>query len=99
MWELHKLERILEVMDMRLSGNFDRDQAESVLKLGLACCHPNPYQRPSMRTALQVFTGEVAPPPIPNEKPAFVWPATALSLREDRDYSLAGGQVTPITDD
>ncbi|GFY80634.1 concanavalin A-like lectin protein kinase family protein [Actinidia rufa] len=54
-WELHNLERILEVMDMRLSGNFDRDQAESVLKLGLACCHPNPYQRPSMRTALQVF--------------------------------------------
>ncbi|GFY80624.1 concanavalin A-like lectin protein kinase family protein [Actinidia rufa] len=76
-WELHNLERILEVMDMRLSGNFDRDQAESVLKLGLACCHPNPYQRPSMRTALQVFTGEVAPPPIPNEKPAFVWPAMA----------------------
>ncbi|CAK9148459.1 unnamed protein product [Ilex paraguariensis] len=96
-WELYKMEKITKAMDVRLKGDFEEEQAVYVLKLGLACCHPNPYQRPSMRIALQVLTGEVAPPPIPSEKPAFMWPANTPSSNEHLGNTLTGGQLTPIT--
>ena len=98
-WAHYKRETLFEVVDCRLKGEFEREQAERLLMLALACCHPNPYQRPSMRTALRVLTGEIPPPLIPFDKPVFMWPATAPpSFNEDLEYcsvSLSGGQMTP----
>ncbi|KAA8518277.1 hypothetical protein F0562_015840 [Nyssa sinensis] len=96
-WELYGMERIIDAVDIRLNGEFEEEQAECVLKLGLSCCHPNPYQRPSMRTALLVLIGEAAPPPLPGEKPVFMWPAATPSFKENLENSVFGGQLTPIT--
>ncbi|CBI30010.3 unnamed protein product, partial [Vitis vinifera] len=86
-WAHHRRDRLFEVVDFRLNGDFNREQVECVLMLALACCHPNPYERPSMRTALRVLTGEVDPPLIPFDKPVFMWPATAPpSFNEDLEY-------------
>ena len=38
-----------------------------------------------MRTVLQVLTGEVPPPLVPTERPAFVWPAMPPSFQEDAE--------------
>ncbi|GLT61923.1 hypothetical protein SLA2020_345930 [Shorea laevis] len=62
--------------------------------LGLACCHPNPYERPLMRTALQVLTREAAAPAVPKQKPAFMWPATPSPIRQEFDASISGGELT-----
>ncbi|KAA8518276.1 hypothetical protein F0562_015841 [Nyssa sinensis] len=97
-WELYGMERVIDAVDNRLNRKFEEDQAECVLKLGLACCHPNPYKRPSMRTALQVLVGEAAPTPVPSEKPVFMWPAATPSFKENLDYSDLGGQLTQITE-
>ncbi|KAM3288544.1 hypothetical protein P3S67_021974 [Capsicum chacoense] len=88
---------IIDAIDVRLDRDFDEEQAECVLILGLACCHPNPYERPSMKTALQILTKESVLPNIPTEKPAFVWPARAPSSNEAYCDSLQEGQLTPIT--
>ncbi|MCD7470825.1 hypothetical protein HAX54_010985 [Datura stramonium] len=96
-WDMYKIGRIIDAIDVRLDRNFDEEQAECVLILGLACCHPNPYERPSMKTALQILTGESVLPNIPTEKPAFVWPARAPSSNEAAGDSLQEGQLTPIT--
>ncbi|XAR68603.1 Non-specific serine/threonine protein kinase [Bertholletia excelsa] len=96
-WEFHRLGRIVDVVDDRLREEFVPEQAERVLKLGLACCHPNPYWRPTMRTALQVLEGEATPPTVPDEKPAFIWPAVAPSFSADMESSATQGQITPIT--
>lgn len=99
-WEKYSRERILDVVDSQLNGGFNKEEAEIVLILALACCHPNPYQRPTTKTALRVLTGEVAPPLIPSAKPAFMWPALEpSSFNEDlKDYflSLGGGQPCPF---
>jgi len=79
-WELHGRENITEAVDLSLKGDFDKVEAKCVLELGLACCHPNPCERPSMRTVLQVLTGEAPPPSVPFQKPAFTWPATVLGI-------------------
>ncbi|KAJ9695545.1 hypothetical protein PVL29_010834 [Vitis rotundifolia] len=99
-WEDYSRERILDVVDLHLNGDFNKEEAECVLILALACCHPNPYQRPSTKTALRVLTGEVAPPLIPKAKPAFMWPAMEPpSFNEDsKDYFFGGDQPSPFSE-
>ncbi|KAG7961712.1 hypothetical protein I3843_09G029900 [Carya illinoinensis] len=98
LWELHRRERILDAVDPRLDGKFDEEGMKRMLVLGLACCHPNPHHRPSMKTVLQVIIGEAPLPPVPNERPAFVWPAMPPSFKQDADdVSLIGSQLSPFT--
>uniref|UniRef100_A0A803LM48 non-specific serine/threonine protein kinase n=1 Tax=Chenopodium quinoa TaxID=63459 RepID=A0A803LM48_CHEQI len=66
--------------------------AECMLLLGLACCHPNPYTRPSMRNALQVLMGEALPPSVSIEKPVFMWPATIDITSFDHLEDSRGGE-------
>ncbi|XP_050283722.1 probable L-type lectin-domain containing receptor kinase S.5 [Quercus robur] len=97
LWDLHRKERILDAIDSRLTKEFDEEGMLSMLVLALACCHPNPHQRPSMRTVLQVLTGEVPPPLVPTERPAFVWPAMPPSFKEDAEKFSSGSQLSPFT--
>ncbi|XP_034907888.1 probable L-type lectin-domain containing receptor kinase S.5 [Populus alba] len=96
LWELHRRGTILEGADPRLNGIFIEEEMECVLILGLACCHPNPKNRPSMKTVLQVLTGEAPPPEVPAERPAFMWPPMPTSFNE-WDSSLVGGQLSPFS--
>ncbi|KAK1386706.1 GPCR kinase [Heracleum sosnowskyi] len=97
-WLLHKRDCLIDAIDDEVNLSFDQElQVECVLKLGLTCCHPNPYERPSMRTVLQVLKGEADPPPVPRERPVFMWPANPPLLNEIMEESLAAGQLSPIT--
>lgn len=96
LWELYRRGTILEGADPRLNGIFIKEEMECVLILGLACCHPNPKNRPSMKTVLQVLTGEAPPPEVPAERPAFMWPPMPPSFNE-WDNSLVGGQLSPFS--
>ncbi|XWS32960.1 hypothetical protein CRYUN_Cryun22dG0036100 [Craigia yunnanensis] len=95
-WENYRMDRLTFVVDSRINEDADMEQIKNVLVLGLACCHPNPYERPSMKTALQVLTGEAEPPKVPVEKPAFMWPV--LAPPRELDCSLSGGQLTRTTE-
>lgn len=39
-------------------GEYVEEEMEVVLKLGLACCHPDPLRRPTMREVVAVLIGE-----------------------------------------
>ncbi|XP_022766824.1 probable L-type lectin-domain containing receptor kinase S.5 [Durio zibethinus] len=97
LWEYYRKGRITDAADSRMDGNFIEKEVECVLILGLACCHPNPHCRPSMRTVLQVLSGEADPPELPLERPSFVWPAMPPSFGQ-MDYSHKGSQLTPFTE-
>ncbi|KAK7278814.1 hypothetical protein RJT34_23852 [Clitoria ternatea] len=97
-WELHSRENITNSVDLRLNGEFDKVQAKCVLELGLACCHPNPYERPSMSTVLQVLEGEATPPFVAFEKPAFTWPAKDTDIVEKLDSNTTRSQIEQITE-
>ncbi|GLT27140.1 hypothetical protein SLA2020_021660 [Shorea laevis] len=96
-WDLYKKGRIVDVADPRMEGKFGEEEMEDVLILGLACCHPNPNYRPSMKTVLQVLTGEVEPPQVPLERPSFVWPAMPPSFSK-LEYSTTGSQLAPFSE-
>ncbi|XP_031479227.1 L-type lectin-domain containing receptor kinase S.1 [Nymphaea colorata] len=55
--ELYTAGRVLEAADKRIAGEYDPDDVETVLKLGLACCHPEPDQRPSIKQVVSVLLG------------------------------------------
>ncbi|TKY53250.1 L-type lectin-domain containing receptor kinase S.5 [Spatholobus suberectus] len=98
-WELYGKGRIVGAVDARLKKEeIKEEEVEGVLVLGLACCHPNPHHRPSMRTVLQVLNGEAPPPELPKERPVFMWPAMPPSFKEAEDSSLIQGTLTPFTE-
>ncbi|KAK7392790.1 hypothetical protein VNO78_21238 [Psophocarpus tetragonolobus] len=98
-WDLYGKGNVVGAVDERLKKEeIKEEEVECVLVLGLACCHPNPHQRPSMRTVLQVLNGEATPPEVPMERPAFMWPAMPPSFKEAEDSSLIQGTLTPFTE-
>ncbi|KAJ6425925.1 hypothetical protein OIU84_026492 [Salix udensis] len=97
LWELYRRGTILEGADARLDGIFKKEEMERVLILGLACCHPNPNDRPSMKAVLEVLTGEAPPPDVPAERPVFMWPPKPPSFTE-WDNSIIGDRLPPISE-
>lgn len=62
--ELYGEGRLREAADVRIQEEFEGEEVEMVLKLGLACCHPDPLRRPTMKEVVAVLVGEeVAAPP------------------------------------
>lgn len=98
-WELYGQGKLLAAVDNRIRKEINEEEVEHVLVLGLACCHPNPHHRPSTRTVMQVLSGEAAPPEVPKERPAFVWPAMPPSFKVEVENSITGSQFTPLLRD
>ncbi|KAA3463554.1 L-type lectin-domain containing receptor kinase IX.1-like [Gossypium australe] len=68
-WELYREERLLDAADPRLSGNYDMEQMERLLLAGLACAHPNYFDRPSIRQAIEILGSKAPLPSLPREMP------------------------------
>jgi serine/threonine protein kinase len=60
---------LTKVIDARLHGNYNIDEAILVLKLGLLCSHPLPGARPSMRQVVQYLEGDM---PFPELTPTHL---------------------------
>ncbi|TKY56766.1 L-type lectin-domain containing receptor kinase S.4 [Spatholobus suberectus] len=54
--------RVLDTVDSKLGGVFDRGQALMVLRLGLMCSNDGPEERPSMRQVVMYLEGEMQLP-------------------------------------
>ncbi|TKY55254.1 L-type lectin-domain containing receptor kinase S.1 [Spatholobus suberectus] len=50
-----------EAADARIRGEYDEGDMEMVLKLGLACCHPDPQRRPTMKEVVALLLGQDPP--------------------------------------
>lgn len=63
--ELHADGEILKAIDPMLD-DYNQNEVELVLRLGLLCSHPHPDRRPSMRSVVQVMLGNASLPEIPS---------------------------------
>ncbi|XP_059066865.1 L-type lectin-domain containing receptor kinase S.4 isoform X1 [Cryptomeria japonica] len=61
-WDLYANQRLLDVVDQRLGGDYDKGEAEIVLVLGLVCSNPDTEKRVSMKKVLRVLSGEAPLP-------------------------------------
>ncbi len=79
-WSLHKEGRLLSAADARLGGEFDEGEMIRVLMVGLACSHPDPLARPTMRGVVQMLVGEAEVPIVPRAKPSMSFSTSHLLL-------------------
>ncbi|KAL1333866.1 hypothetical protein HN51_062744 [Arachis hypogaea] len=56
--ELYARGRMCDAADPRIEGEYEVGDMEMVLKLGLACCHPEPQRRPTMKEVVAVLVGD-----------------------------------------
>ncbi|KAF6174246.1 hypothetical protein GIB67_033778 [Kingdonia uniflora] len=57
-----EVHRILEAVDERLGDDFNTEEAERLILLGLACSHPISGERPKPQTIVQIISGSVPAP-------------------------------------
>ncbi|KAK9158276.1 hypothetical protein Scep_004850 [Stephania cephalantha] len=85
-WSLHREGRVGSGVDVRLlGGEFDEEEMRRVVLVGLACSSPDPITRPTMRSVVQMLSGEAEPPLVPRSKPSMSFINTShllLSLQD-----------------
>ncbi|XP_034918470.1 L-type lectin-domain containing receptor kinase IX.1 [Populus alba] len=82
-WELYGEGKLLEAVDPRLCGDFNKTQMERLMIVGLSCAHPDEHLRPSIRQALHVLNFDAPLPILPSKMPVpsyFAPPVSASSL-------------------
>ncbi|KAJ9705320.1 hypothetical protein PVL29_003385 [Vitis rotundifolia] len=59
-WDLYEVGKLLDAADPRLSDDFDEEQMERLMIVGLWCAHPDCDLRPSIRQAINVLNSEAS---------------------------------------
>ncbi|KAL6200643.1 hypothetical protein ACLB2K_030424 [Fragaria x ananassa] len=81
-WGLHSEGRIIDAADQRLAGEFDVDEMQKLLLVGLSCANPDSSKRLTMRKVLQILSNEAEPPAVPRVKPSLSF-SCGVSLSVD----------------
>ncbi|KAJ6407414.1 hypothetical protein OIU84_010834 [Salix udensis] len=98
-WSLHREGRLLMAADARLveeeeeEGQYEEDEMRRVLLVGLACSHPDPMARPTMRGVVQMLVGEAEVPLVPRTKPAMSFSTSHLLLSLQDSVSDCDGII------
>ncbi|KAL8554878.1 hypothetical protein ACS0TY_002886 [Phlomoides rotata] len=95
-WELYGRGMHLEAGDPKLGGEYNEEEMERLMVVGLWCAHPDHTLRPSIRQAIQVLSSEAQPPVLPSKLPVPTYlapaPYTMTSLLSES--SVTGNNQT-----
>ncbi|XXG55836.1 hypothetical protein AAC387_Pa03g3409 [Persea americana] len=78
-WELYGRGMLLDAADERLAKEFDEEQMERLMILGLCCAHPDHNLRPSIRQVISVLTLEASLPSLPSKMPVPMYVAPPMN--------------------
>ncbi|KAF5469981.1 hypothetical protein F2P56_010535 [Juglans regia] len=100
-WKMYGRERILEVADATLNGEYEKEEMKCLITVGLWCAHPDHNSRPSIRQAIQVLNFEAPLPSLPSQMPLpSYYPSAAMASNESL-FTWTGGATgktaTPLT--
>ncbi|KAL3741645.1 hypothetical protein ACJRO7_017154 [Eucalyptus globulus] len=73
-WELYGTKRLLDAADPKLGIDFDGNQLECLMVVGLWCAHPDYTARPSIREASNVLNFNTTAPVLPSKLPVPTYP-------------------------
>ncbi|KAF3442864.1 hypothetical protein FNV43_RR16782 [Rhamnella rubrinervis] len=96
-WSLHREGRLLMAADSRLSGEFEESEMRKVLLVGLACSHPDPLARPTMRGVVQMLIGEAEVPLVPRAKPSTSFSTSYLLMSLQDSVSDCNGMMINLS--
>ncbi|KAH9685175.1 hypothetical protein KPL70_013854 [Citrus sinensis] len=86
-WELYGNGKLLQGADPRLCGEFDEQEVERLMMVGLWCAHPDESLRGSMREAIRVLNFEAPLPILPPKMPVptFLYPLVGMLIIDGID--------------
>ncbi|KAL9230057.1 hypothetical protein vseg_005450 [Gypsophila vaccaria] len=79
-WNLYGQGLLLEAVDTRLEGEFEIQQMECLMVVGLWCCHPDHSQRPSIRQVINVLNQDSPLPILPSKLPVPTYFAPPMNM-------------------
>jgi serine/threonine protein kinase len=91
-WELYGIGKVLEATDPRLDGDFDEQQMERLMIVGLWCTHPDRNLRPSIRETIHVLNFETPLPILPLDMPALTHLAPTAN-RQAMSFSISSAST------
>ncbi|CAK9153226.1 unnamed protein product, partial [Ilex paraguariensis] len=68
-WNLYGMGKLFEAVDSKLFAEFDEQETEHLMIVGLWCAHPDPNLRPSIRQVIHVLNFEASLPVLPSKMP------------------------------
>ncbi|KAJ3691267.1 hypothetical protein LUZ61_020431 [Rhynchospora tenuis] len=68
-WDLYRQNSLLEAVDEKLNGDFEKEEAERLMVVGLWCVHPEKSLRPSIKQAISVLQFQAPLPNVPPKMP------------------------------
>ena len=54
-WDLYGQGRVLDAIDIKLNGDFEKAKMEQLVGIGLWCSHSDPTTRPKMRQVVKLL--------------------------------------------
>ncbi|KAK9757158.1 hypothetical protein RND81_01G144400 [Saponaria officinalis] len=96
-WGLHRDGKLLGAADERLNGEYEEEEMRRVLWVGLACSHPDPTVRPTMRGVVQMLVGEAEVPIVTRTKPSMSFSTSQLLLNLQDSVSDCNALLTIST--
>ncbi|KAG8650460.1 L-type lectin-domain containing receptor kinase IX.2 [Manihot esculenta] len=81
-WEQYRRGNIFAAADPQLHQNYDREEMERLIVLGLACAHPNHSLRPSIREALDILNAKAPLPKLPLDMPIATYQLNMNAISE-----------------
>lgn len=90
-WDLYERRQLQQLVDKKLEGACDVDEACKFLKIGLLCTQDMPKIRPSMSEVVKMLTGEMDVVDDQKiSKPGLISELMGLKGRKDSSYTLSG---------
>ncbi|KAJ4978152.1 hypothetical protein NE237_008932 [Protea cynaroides] len=93
-WELYGNGKLLTAVDPRLEMDFNEEQIERLMVVGLWCAHLDPNLRPSIRQAINVLNFEAVMPNLPSKMtvPSYISPLLDLSYIDSTNAAAAAAR-------
>ncbi|XP_027367568.1 L-type lectin-domain containing receptor kinase IX.1-like [Abrus precatorius] len=79
-WNLYGKGKLFEAADEKLNLEFEEQQMECLMIVGLWCCHPDHTMRPSIRQVISVLNFEAPLPSLPSKLPVPLYFAPPMDM-------------------
>lgn len=89
-WNMYGKGQLLESADEKLGKDFDEQQMECLMVVGLWCCHPDFNLRPNIRQVINVLNFEGPLPNLPSKLPVPMYYAPPMMNALQFSYTSTG---------
>ncbi|PON97086.1 Serine/threonine protein kinase [Trema orientale] len=79
-WNLYGKRNLISAVDEKMGMDYDQNQVECLMMVGLWCAHPDRSLRPSIKQAIQVLNFEATWPNLPSSMPVPIYHVPSPSV-------------------